>query len=75
MFAVARAVEQGHVVSRADERLPCLGVCIEFGGVPAPELVPPLRIVAERSAQLRAWGGVLQPAVEVDVFVTDTAWP
>src|SRR5690606_15518310 len=52
--------------------LPLLG---QLGEVAPPELVPVLRIVAERLAQLIARGELLEPAVELERVAAHAARP
>src|SRR5512144_1004239 len=77
VLTILGAVEQGYVAGgdSIEKWLPRLRVGVELGEVPAPKLLPFLRIVAEPLAELGARSDVFQPAVEVDVGAAHPTWP
>src|SRR4051794_18265746 len=66
VLPVPGGVEEDDVAlcGRGPQRRPGLGVGVELGDVPAAELRPPGRVVAEPPAQLVAGRGVPEPAVQ-----------
>src|SRR5947209_7084881 len=77
VLGVLRPVEQRDValLRGLHQRAPRLRPGVEFGGVPAAELLPPLRVVAEPAAQLVAGGDILEPAVEPEPLLVHPARP
>ena len=66
VLGVVRAVQQSHrILTRGlKDGLPCSGGAIEFGKIPATELLPLLRVVTEPLSQFGAWRDILEPAIE-----------
>jgi len=67
VLGVVRAVQQSHRVLTGglEDWLPGSGRAIEFGEIPAPELLPLLGVVTEPFSQFGAWRGILEPGIEV----------
>jgi len=77
VLGIVRAVQKGHCAMPCgqEDRLPRFWSPIEFGEVPATELLPFRGIVTEPLSQFGPWRGILDPAIEVQRSFLDSARP
>jgi hypothetical protein len=67
VLGVVRAVQKSHRIFTGglEDWLPGFGRAIEFGEIPATELLPLLGVVTEPLSQFGAWRGIFEPPIEV----------
>lgn len=67
VLGVVRTVHKSHriLTGGLEDWLPGSGSAIEFGEIPAPELLPLLGVVTEPLSQFSAWRSIFEPAIEV----------
>ncbi len=77
VLRVMRAVHEGYrsVASSHEERLPGIGVSVQFGEVASAEFFPFCWIVTEPFPQLRAWSDIFEPTLNLERALLHSSGP